>query len=35
LLNPLQADTHTINAILVRLQLGANRATVARDVDKW
>jgi putative ABC transport system permease protein len=35
LLNPLQADTHTINAILVRLQPGADRALVARDVDKW
>ncbi len=35
LLEPLQADTHTINAILVRLQPGADRAKVARDIEKW
>jgi putative ABC transport system permease protein len=35
LLGPLQADTHTINAILVRLQPGADRATVARGIEKW
>lgn len=36
LLDPLQADnTHSINAILVRMQPGADRATVARGIEKW
>jgi putative ABC transport system permease protein len=35
LLDPLRADTHTINAILVRLQPGADRAMVARSIEKW
>jgi putative ABC transport system permease protein len=35
LLEPLQPDTHTINAILVRLQPGADRAKVARDIEQW
>ena len=35
LLGPLQADTHTINAILVRLQLGTDRPMVARGIEKW
>jgi putative ABC transport system permease protein len=35
LLDPLRADTHTINAILVRLQPGADRAMVARGIEKW
>jgi len=35
LLDPLRADTHTINAILVRQQPGADRATVARGIEKW
>jgi putative ABC transport system permease protein len=35
LLGPLQADTHTINAILVRLQPGADRPTVACGIEKW
>ncbi len=35
LLAPLQSDTHIINAILVRLKPGANRAEVARLIDDW
>jgi putative ABC transport system permease protein len=35
LLDPLRADTHTINAILVRLQPAADRAMVARGIEKW
>jgi putative ABC transport system permease protein len=35
LLEPLRADTHTINAILVRLRTGADRTTVARGIEKW
>lgn len=35
LLDPMRADTHTINAILVRLQPGADRAMVARGIEKW
>jgi putative ABC transport system permease protein len=35
LLDPLRADTHTINAVLVRLQPGADRAMVARGIEKW
>ena len=35
LLEPLQPDTHTINAVLVRLRPGADRATVARSIEKW
>ncbi|OGP70601.1 MAG: hypothetical protein A2Y80_07990 [Deltaproteobacteria bacterium RBG_13_58_19] len=31
----LQPDTHIINAILVRLQPGADRATVARLIESW
>jgi putative ABC transport system permease protein len=31
----LQPDTHIINAILVRLKPGANRADVARRIDQW
>jgi putative ABC transport system permease protein len=35
LLVPLQSDTHIINAVLVRLKPGANRAEVGRMIDKW
>jgi putative ABC transport system permease protein len=35
LLPQLQSDTHIINAILVRLKPGVNRAEVARDIEKW
>jgi putative ABC transport system permease protein len=35
LLPKLQPDTHIINAILVRLKPGADRAAVARHIDKW
>jgi len=35
LLAPLQSDTHIINAILVRLKPGADRAEIARLIDKW
>ena len=35
LLPKLQSDTHIINAILVRLKPGTNRAEVARRIDKW
>ena len=35
LLTPLQPDTHTINAILVRLKPGANRSEVAGMINKW
>jgi len=35
LLPQLQSDTHIINAILVRLKPGVNRAEVARDIGKW
>ncbi len=35
LLAPLQSDTHITNAILVRLKPGADRAEVARLIDKW
>jgi putative ABC transport system permease protein len=35
LLDPLRADTHTINAILVRLQPGADRPMVTRAIEKW
>ena len=35
LLAPLQSDTHIINAILVRLKPGADRAEVARMIEKW
>jgi putative ABC transport system permease protein len=35
LLAPLQSDTHIINAILVRLKPGADRAEVGRMIDKW
>jgi len=31
----LQPDTHIINAILVRLKPGANRAEVARHIEDW
>jgi putative ABC transport system permease protein len=30
-----QTDTHTINAILVRVQPGADRAQVAHGIEKW
>jgi len=35
LLVPLQSETHIINAVLVRLKPGANRAEVARLIDDW
>ena len=35
LLPKLQSDTHFINAILVLLKPGVNRAEVARLIDKW
>jgi putative ABC transport system permease protein len=35
LLEPLQPDTHTINAVLVRLRPGADREMVARSIEKW
>jgi len=35
LLPKLQPDTHIINAILVRLKLGADRTEVARRIEKW
>jgi putative ABC transport system permease protein len=35
LLTPLQSDTHIINAVLVRLKPGANRALVARLIQNW
>jgi len=35
LLPSLQADTHIINAILVRLKPGANRDEVARHIEDW
>ena len=35
LLPHLQPDTHIINAILVRLKPGADRAAVARHIEKW
>jgi len=35
LLPKLQPDTHIINAILVRLKPGINRAEVARGIEKW
>jgi len=35
LLPELQPDTHIINAILVRLKLGADRAEVARRIERW
>jgi len=35
LLPGLQPDTHIINAVLVRLRPGADRAEVARLIDKW
>ena len=31
----LAPDTHIINAILVRLKPGADRAAVARHIEKW
>ncbi|MDA8088857.1 MAG: ABC transporter permease [Nitrospiraceae bacterium] len=35
LLTPLQSDTHIINAILVQMKPGANRAEAARMIEKW
>ena len=35
LLAPLQANTHIINAVIVRLKPGASRAEVGRMIDKW
>ncbi|MDA8170728.1 MAG: ABC transporter permease [Nitrospiraceae bacterium] len=35
LMAPLQPDTHIINAILVRLKPGANRAEAAGIIEKW
>ncbi len=35
LLDPLQPDTHIINAVLVRLKPGTSRAEAARMVEKW
>jgi len=35
LLVPLQPDTHIINAVLVRLKPGANRADTALQVQNW
>ena len=35
LLPKLQPDTHIINAILVRLKPGADRAAVARHIENW
>jgi len=35
LLPGLQPDTHIINAVIVRLRLGADRYEVARLIDKW
>lgn len=35
LLPALQADTHTINAVLVKLAPGANRLQVARHIESW
>jgi putative ABC transport system permease protein len=35
LLPALQPDTHIINAVLVRLKPGADRAEVARHIRKW
>jgi putative ABC transport system permease protein len=35
LLPSLQPDTHIINAILVRLKPGANRAEAARHIEDW
>jgi putative ABC transport system permease protein len=35
LLEPLQPDTHQINAVLVRLRPGVARAAVARDIERW
>jgi putative ABC transport system permease protein len=35
LLAPLQPDTHIINAVLVRLKPGANRAEVGDMIEKW
>ena len=35
LLPKLQPDTHIVNAILVRLKPGADRARVARHIESW
>jgi putative ABC transport system permease protein len=35
LLTALEADTHIINAILVKLKPGANRAEVTRHIEQW
>lgn len=35
LIPALQSDTHTINAVLVKLALGANRLQVARHIKNW
>lgn len=35
LLDPLRPDTHLVNAVLVRLHAGADRAAVARDIERW
>jgi putative ABC transport system permease protein len=35
LLPKLQPDTHIINAVLVRLEPGADRTVVARRIEKW
>jgi putative ABC transport system permease protein len=35
LLPQLKSDTHIINAILVKLKSGADRAAVARQIEKW
>jgi putative ABC transport system permease protein len=35
LLPKLEPDTHIINAILVKLRPGANRAEVARQIESW
>lgn len=35
LLAPLRSDTHTINAVLVKLKPGASRAEAADMIEKW
>lgn len=35
LVSALQSDTHTINAVLVKLAPGANRLEVARHIEDW